>query len=80
MDRGWIRDGTYPMPLKINFITLLLSKKRNLMRSILIALLMTIATQVGAGPLMTTVSALLSDAQVKLDQLRERHVINKSNG
>ena len=38
------------------------------MRSILTALLMTIATQVGAGPLMMTVSALLSDAQVKLEQ------------
>ena len=38
------------------------------MRSILIALLMTIATQVGAGQLKTTVSALLSDAQVKLEQ------------
>jgi len=38
------------------------------MRSILTTLLMTIATQVGAGPLMMTVSALLSDAQVKLEQ------------
>ena len=38
------------------------------MRTTLIALLMTIATQVGAGPLITTVSALLSDAQVKLEQ------------
>ena len=38
------------------------------MRTLLIALLMTTATQVGAGQLKTTVSALLSDAQVKLEQ------------
>ena len=39
------------------------------MRSILIALLMTIATQVvGAGQIKTTVSVLLSDAQVKREQ------------
>ena len=38
------------------------------MRTLLIAFLMTLATQVGAGPLITTVSALLSDAQVKLEQ------------
>ena len=38
------------------------------MRTILIASLITLATQVGAGPLITTVSALLSDAQVKLEQ------------
>ena len=38
------------------------------MRTIFIALLITLATQVGAGQLITTVSALLSDAQVKLDQ------------
>ena len=54
--------------------------KDDLMRSLLIALLMTLATQVGAGQLMTTVSALLSDAQVKLEALRKRYVINKSNG
>ena len=50
------------------------------MRTLLTALLMTIATQLGAGPLMMTVSALLSNAQVKLEALRKRHVINKSNG
>ena len=38
------------------------------MRTILIALLMTLATQVGAGQLTTTASALLSDAQVKLEK------------
>ena len=38
------------------------------MRTLLIALLMTLATQVGAGQLKMTVSALLSDAQVKLEQ------------
>ena len=38
------------------------------MRTILIAVLITLATQVGAGQLITSVSALLSDAQVKLDQ------------
>ena len=38
------------------------------MRTPLIALLMTTTTQVGAGQLKTTVSALLSDAQVKLEQ------------
>ena len=37
------------------------------MRNILIALLMTLATQVGAQQLTVTVSALLSDAQVKLE-------------
>ncbi len=50
------------------------------MRTLLLALLMTTATQVGAGQLKTTVSALLSDAQVKLEALQKRHVINKSNG
>ena len=40
----------------------------NPMRTILITLLITLATQVGAGQLITTVSAHLSDAQVKLDQ------------
>ena len=38
------------------------------MRTLLIAFLMTLATQVVAGKLMTTVSALSSDAQVKLEQ------------
>ena len=38
------------------------------MRTLLIALLMTFATKVGAVQLMTTVSALLSDAQVKEEQ------------
>ena len=38
------------------------------MRTMLIALLMTLATQMGAGQLMTTVSTLLNDAKVKLGQ------------
>ena len=38
------------------------------MRIILIASLITLATQLGAGQLTTTVSALLSDAQVKLEK------------
>ena len=37
------------------------------MRTILIAFLMTLATQVGAQQLTVAVSALLSDAQVKLE-------------
>ena len=38
------------------------------MRIILIASLITLATQLGAGQFTTTVSALLSDAQVKLEK------------
>ena len=38
------------------------------MRTIFITLLITLATQVGAEQLTTTVSALLSDAQVKLEK------------
>ena len=45
------------MPLKIET-----------MRTIFITLLITLATQVGAEQLTTTVSALLSDAQVKLEK------------
>ncbi len=44
------------MPLKIET-----------MRTIFMTLLITLATQVGAEQLTTTVSALLSDAQVKLE-------------
>ncbi len=37
------------------------------MRTLLLALLMTFATQLGAGQSITTLSALVSDAQVKLE-------------
>ena len=37
-------------------------------RTLLIASLITLATQLGAGQFTTTVSALLSDAQVKLEK------------
>ena len=40
----------------------------NAMRTVLIAPLITLATQVGAGQLTTSVSALLSDPQVKLEK------------
>ena len=46
------------------------------MRTILIVLLMTLATQVGAGSLTTTMTAFVSDAQVKLEQQKLTGQIN----
>ena len=73
MDRGWIRDGTYPMPLKINFITLLPTRNRNPMRTILIALLI-----ISIGVILKTMQLVAGETIMVCDAGSNENRIYKS--